>query len=111
MYDNRKRSFQWLDKDEPPKHCLKRDRDIHPKELMVTVWRSGSGHIHHSFTEPGQSIMAYVYCYQPEEMMRNLRLNSQNWLIGLQCSNDDFNSPARQHSTTGRTKDRVKATG
>ncbi|GFS72413.1 planarian mariner-8 gene [Nephila pilipes] len=52
MYnDNRKRSLQWLDKDEPPKHCPK--RDIHQK-LMVTVWWSGSGVIHHSFMEPDQ---------------------------------------------------------
>ncbi|GFT18165.1 histone-lysine N-methyltransferase SETMAR [Nephila pilipes] len=51
-----KRSSQWLDKDEPPKHCPK--RDIHQKTLMVTVWRSGSGVIHHSFMEPGQSITA-----------------------------------------------------
>ncbi|GFT35253.1 histone-lysine N-methyltransferase SETMAR [Nephila pilipes] len=72
LYDNRKCSSQWLDKDEPPKHCPK--RDIHQKKLMVTVWWSGSAVIHHSFMEPGQSITADVYCYQLDEMMRNLAI-------------------------------------
>ncbi|CAK9826066.1 Histone-lysine N-methyltransferase SETMAR [Anthophora retusa] len=72
MYDNRKRSSQWLDKDESPKHCPK--LDIHQKKLMVTVWWSASGVIHHSFMEPGQSITADVYCYQLDEMMRNLAI-------------------------------------
>ncbi|GFU59817.1 planarian mariner-8 gene [Nephila pilipes] len=55
---------------EPPEHCPK--RDIHQKKLMVTVWWSDSAVIHHSFMEPGQSITANVYCYQLDEMMRNL---------------------------------------
>ena len=70
--DNRKRSSQRLDKDEPPKHCPK--RDIHRKKLIVTVWWSGSGVIHHSFMKPGRSITADVYCYQLDEMMRNLAI-------------------------------------
>lgn len=72
LHDNRKRSSQWLDKDEPPRHCSK--RDIHQKKLMVTVWWSGSGVIHHSFMEPGQSITADVYCNQLEQMMKKLAI-------------------------------------
>ncbi|GFU55668.1 manirer-2 protein [Nephila pilipes] len=67
---------QFLDKDEPPKHCLK--RDIHQKKLMVTVWWSGSGVIHHSFMEPGKSITANVYCHQLDEIMRNLAIKQPN---------------------------------
>ncbi|KAK5642689.1 hypothetical protein RI129_008856 [Pyrocoelia pectoralis] len=36
MYDNRKRSGQWLDKDEPPTHFPK--AKIHQTKVMVTVY-------------------------------------------------------------------------
>ncbi|KAF2348387.1 Transposase type 1 [Trinorchestia longiramus] len=38
LYDNRKRSGQWLDRDEPPKHFPK--PMLHQKKIMVTVWLS-----------------------------------------------------------------------
>lgn len=70
LYDNRKRSAQWLDANEPPKHCPK--SNFHGKKLMVTVWWTSRGLIHHSFMKQGQSITAEVYCTQLEEMIRNL---------------------------------------
>jgi len=72
MYDNRKRSSQWLDQATPPKHCPK--RKVHQKKLMVTVWWSGSGVIHYNFMEPGTSITAVAYCKQLDDMMRNLAI-------------------------------------
>ena len=70
LFDNRKRSAQWLDADERPKTCPK--PKIHQRKLMVTVWWTSRGVIYHSFLKPGQSITAEVYCIQLEEMMKNL---------------------------------------
>ncbi|KAF2349614.1 Transposase type 1 [Trinorchestia longiramus] len=41
LYDNRKRSGQWLDRDEPPKHFP--EPMLHQKKIMVTVWWSAIG--------------------------------------------------------------------
>lgn len=69
-YDNRKRSSQWLDKYEPPKHTPK--PNIHQKKLMVSVWWSSIGVIHYEFLKPGSSITAEVYCKQLDKMMEKL---------------------------------------
>ena len=71
QYDNRKRSAQWLDKDESPKHTPK--RNIHQKKLMVTVWWSSAGVIHYDFMKPGSTITAEIYCNQLDEMMQKLK--------------------------------------
>jgi len=60
LFDNRKHSAQWLEKDEASKHNPK--PNIHQKKLMVSVWWSSAGIIHYSFMKPGQSIIADVYC-------------------------------------------------
>lgn len=70
-YDNRKRSAQWLDKDEAPKHTSK--PKIHQKKLMVSVWWSSAGIIHFDFMKPGSSITAEVYCKQLDDMMEKLK--------------------------------------
>ena len=36
LYDNRKQSRQWLDRDESPKHFSR--PKLHPQKIMVTVW-------------------------------------------------------------------------
>ena len=59
LYDNRKRSASWLDKDEAPKHNPK--PNIHQKKLMVTAWWSSHGLIHYTLIKPGQSITAETY--------------------------------------------------
>ncbi|KAF2355749.1 Transposase type 1 [Trinorchestia longiramus] len=46
LYDNRKRSGQWLDRDEPPKH----------------FWWSAIGVIHYSFLGDNETINAERYC-------------------------------------------------
>jgi histone-lysine N-methyltransferase SETMAR len=59
LYDNTRRSGQWLDYDEQPDHCPK--PDLHPKKVMVTVWWTACGIIHDSFLESGKSITAESY--------------------------------------------------
>lgn len=71
LYDNRRRSAQWLDHDEAPKHFPK--PKLHQKKVMVTVWWSAAGLIHHSFLNPGATITAQKYCQQIDEMHRKLR--------------------------------------
>lgn len=72
LFDNRKRSASWLDKDESPKHCPK--QNIHQKKLMVSVWWTDSGIIYRTFLKPGESITAEIYCSQLDEMMIRLAI-------------------------------------
>lgn len=71
LYDNRRRSGQWLDTDEPPRHFPK--AKTHQKKTMVTVWWSAAGVIHYNFLQPGQTITAQSYCEEIDEMYRKLR--------------------------------------
>lgn len=71
LYDNRRRSAQWLDHDEAPKHFPK--PKLHQKKVMVTVWWSSAGVIHHNFLNPGETITAEKYCQQIDEMHQKLR--------------------------------------
>uniref|UniRef100_A0A0K0FJ11 Histone-lysine N-methyltransferase SETMAR (inferred by orthology to a human protein) n=1 Tax=Strongyloides venezuelensis TaxID=75913 RepID=A0A0K0FJ11_STRVS len=59
LYDNRKRTGQWLDKDEAPKQFPK--PQITPKKVMVTVWWSSEGLVHHEFFKPGETINSESY--------------------------------------------------
>jgi [histone H3]-lysine36 N-dimethyltransferase SETMAR len=71
LYDNRKRSAQWLNRDEAPKHFAK--PKLHQKKIMVTVWWCAAGLIHHSFLNSGETITADKYCQQIDEMHRKLQ--------------------------------------
>lgn len=71
QYDNRRRSGQWLDKDEAPKHFAK--PSLHPKKVMVTVWWSTAGVIHYSFLNTGETITAETYCQEIDKMHRKLQ--------------------------------------
>lgn len=71
LYDDRKRKYQWLDADESPGHEAK--PDLHQKKLMVTIWWSRAGIVHHSFMKPGTSITAETYCMELEEMTEQLK--------------------------------------
>ncbi len=64
LYDNRRRSAQWLDVDEAPKHMPK--PSLHPKKTMVTVWWSAAGVIHYNFLKVGETITAEKYCRELE---------------------------------------------
>ena len=71
VYDNRRRSGQWLDTDVPPRHFPK--AKTHQQKTMVTVWWSAAGVIHYNFRQLGQTIIAESYCEEIEEMYRKLR--------------------------------------
>jgi len=72
LYDNRKRSAQWLNRDQRPKSFPK--QSLHTKKVMVTVWWSTAGVIHYSFLSKGQTITADTYCHIIEEMHRKFAL-------------------------------------
>ena len=71
LYDNRRRSAQWLDRDEAPHHFPK--PKLHQKKVMVTVWWSAAGLIHHSFLNTGETITAEKYCQQIDKIHLELR--------------------------------------
>lgn len=71
LYDNRRRSAQWLDRDQQPQHFPK--PALHQKKVMVTVWWCAAGLIHHSFLNPGETITAEKYCQQIDEMHQKLQ--------------------------------------
>lgn len=73
LYDNRKRSAQWLDQTEAPKHFPK--PNLHQQKIMVSVWWFAGGIIYHKFLDQGCSIDAKVYCSELEEM--NIRLRDK----------------------------------
>uniref|UniRef100_A0A0N5BU43 HTH_48 domain-containing protein n=1 Tax=Strongyloides papillosus TaxID=174720 RepID=A0A0N5BU43_STREA len=70
LYDNRKRSGQWLDKDEAPKLFPK--PKLSSKKLMVSVWWSAAGIIHYEFLKPGETIDSVSYCQLIEKMHQKL---------------------------------------
>lgn len=71
LYDNRRRSAQWLNHDECPRQFPK--PMSHPKKIMVSVWWSASGLIHHSFLKIGETITAERYVREIDEMHEKLR--------------------------------------
>jgi histone-lysine N-methyltransferase SETMAR len=70
LYDNRKRSSQWLNPGEPAKSCPK--RKLTQKKLLVSVWWTSAGVVHYSFLKSGQTITADVYCQQLQTMKEKL---------------------------------------
>ncbi|KAF2348287.1 Transposase type 1 [Trinorchestia longiramus] len=60
LYDNRKRSGQWLDRDEPPQTLPK--ANVAPIKIMVTVWWSAISVIHYIFLGVNETINAKRYC-------------------------------------------------
>uniref|UniRef100_A0A0N5CHJ6 HTH_48 domain-containing protein n=1 Tax=Strongyloides papillosus TaxID=174720 RepID=A0A0N5CHJ6_STREA len=70
LYDNSKRSGQWLDKDEAPKQFPK--PKLSPKKLLISVWWSAAGIIHYEFLKPGETIDSVSYCQLIEKMHQKL---------------------------------------
>ena len=71
FFTNWRRSAQWLDADEAPRHFPK--PESHQKKFMLTVWWSATGLIHYSFMNAGETITAEKYCQQMDEMHQKLR--------------------------------------
>uniref|UniRef100_A0A5S6QCN6 Mos1 transposase HTH domain-containing protein n=1 Tax=Trichuris muris TaxID=70415 RepID=A0A5S6QCN6_TRIMR len=71
LYDNRKRSGQWLDADA----CLNQVArpNIQQKKIMVTAWWSMGGIIHYSFMNPGETMTGEKYSSELEIMHEKLK--------------------------------------
>lgn len=72
LYDNRKRSAQWLDKSEAPNHAPK--PNLHQKKVMITVWWTMEGLVHMNFLKPGESITAEKYCSELDVVRQKLAI-------------------------------------
>lgn len=72
LYDNRRRSAQWLDADEAPKHMPK--PNLHPRMILVSVWWSARGVVHFSFLKRGETINSDKYCQEIDIMYEKLRI-------------------------------------
>ena len=70
LYDNRRRSAQWLDKDEPAKHTPK--PALHFRKTMVTVWWTAREVIQYGFLPTGQAITSESYCAELEIVHQKL---------------------------------------
>ena len=77
-YDNRRRSAQWLSRNEPPKHFPK--PPVHQKKVMVTVWWSAAGWIHHHCLNPGETVTAEKYCGEINKMHQKLQEMCPAWV-------------------------------
>lgn len=71
LYNNNKRSAQWLDIHESPKSFPKPSQ--HEKKVMVTVWWCSKGVIHYDFMEKGEMITAEKYCQEIDIMQEKLK--------------------------------------
>ena len=80
LYNNRKRSGQWVNKGEPAGHFP--NQDLYPKKRMVTVWWSAAGLIQYSFLQPGETITAESYSAQLAVCHQKLAKSSQHSSIG-----------------------------
>jgi len=67
LYDNRRRSAQYLDRGESPQPFPK--PKLHQRKTMVTVWWSSAGLIHYNFMNPGETIRETIR----EVLSRNRR--------------------------------------
>ncbi|XP_025154763.1 histone-lysine N-methyltransferase SETMAR-like [Harpegnathos saltator] len=72
LYDNRRRSAQWLDADQAPKHMPK--PSLHPRKVMVSVWWSAKSIVHFSFFKKGETINTDKYCQEIDIVMEKLRI-------------------------------------
>lgn len=71
FHDNWRCSAQWLQHDEPPWKFPK--PKCHQKKVMVTVWWSAAGLIHHSFLNLDKTITLEKYCQHINEMHQKLQ--------------------------------------
>ncbi|CEF60351.1 Histone-lysine N-methyltransferase SETMAR [Strongyloides ratti] len=70
LYYNRKRTGQWLDKNEDPKQFPKPQLTV--KKLLVTVWWSSKKLLYYEFMKPGESINFEVCCQLLDKIHQKL---------------------------------------
>ncbi|KFD67935.1 hypothetical protein M514_19812, partial [Trichuris suis] len=75
--DNRRRSWQWLDSDEPPRRFPK--PPLHLRKTVLIVFWSHFGIIHFKFLKAGQSITTDNYWHLLEPAMEQLLEKSRHW--------------------------------
>uniref|UniRef100_A0A5S6QGN5 Tc1-like transposase DDE domain-containing protein n=1 Tax=Trichuris muris TaxID=70415 RepID=A0A5S6QGN5_TRIMR len=71
LYDNRKRSGQWLDANGCPNQVAR--PNIQQKKIMVTVWWLMGGIIHYSFMNPGETMTGEKYSSELEIMQEKFK--------------------------------------
>uniref|UniRef100_A0A5S6Q0M7 HTH_48 domain-containing protein n=1 Tax=Trichuris muris TaxID=70415 RepID=A0A5S6Q0M7_TRIMR len=71
LYDNRKRSAQWLNRNESPKHFPK--PKVHQKKVMVSVWWITAGVVHYKLFGTGETVTSDNYCNEIEIMHQKLQ--------------------------------------
>lgn len=70
LYDDRRRSAQWQDKNERPNETPK--PSIHPKKTTMAAWWTMFGIVHYKFLKTGETIIAEKYCAEVEVMHQKL---------------------------------------
>lgn len=81
LYNNPKQAYLWLSPDDPPKTIPK--PPLHPKKLLLSVWWTMAGVVHHELLKAGETITADVYCQQLQRASQAL-LNKQPALVNRQ---------------------------
>uniref|UniRef100_A0A5S6QI01 HTH_48 domain-containing protein n=1 Tax=Trichuris muris TaxID=70415 RepID=A0A5S6QI01_TRIMR len=69
LYDNRRRSSQWLDKDMLPKRFQK--PNVHQKKVLLTVWWSATSIIHYNLPKSGEIVTAQTFYRELEKYTKN----------------------------------------
>jgi len=72
LYNNRKRSARWLNKDEAPKHMSK--SQINQRKVLLTVWWGVHGIIKYFLLPTNKAITAQTYCQYIQEMHEKLKI-------------------------------------
>ena len=70
MYSNPKQAYLWLSPDDPPKSIAK--PSLHPNKLLLCVWWTTAGVVHHEVLKTGETVTADVYCQQLKRVSRAL---------------------------------------
>lgn len=70
LYDNMKRSKQWLSQGQCPVPTAKPNLSI--RKRLLCVWWDYSGIIHYELRKPGETITAEIYCQQLQRLQSEL---------------------------------------
>lgn len=86
LYNNRRRSAQWLDASEASKQIPK--PNFYLKKIMVSVWWTSEGIVHYSFTKQNKQTEAInlgKYCQEVATMHQKLYIKRPAWSTDMTC--------------------------